>query len=76
MNTATVDRFDKLTVDDLKRSTSILDVLAKYGITTEKAGRQYKACCPFHEYVSGEHMSGDGRGGQILTRRAAARIVV
>ena len=37
------------TVDDLKRSTSILDVLARYGIETEKAGRQYKAWCPFHE---------------------------
>jgi len=49
MNTATLERFDKFAVDDLKRSTSILDVLAKYGISTEKAGRQYKACCPFHE---------------------------
>ena len=35
--------------EEAKRSTSILDVLARYDIPTEKAGRQYKACCPFHE---------------------------
>ncbi len=37
------------TVDELKRQTSILDVLARYGIETEQRGRQYMARCPFHE---------------------------
>lgn len=34
--------------EEAKRSARILDVLARYDIPTEKAGRQYKACCPFH----------------------------
>ena len=35
--------------EEAKQSARILDVLTKYGIETEKAGRQYKACCPFHD---------------------------
>lgn len=35
--------------EEAKRSARILDVLDRYGIEAEKAGRQYKARCPFHD---------------------------
>jgi DNA primase catalytic core len=38
-----------LEVADLKRTTRILDVLARYGIEAEQKGRQYMARCPFHD---------------------------
>ena len=38
-----------LEVADLKRTTGILDVLARYGIQAEQKGRQYMARCPFHD---------------------------
>jgi DNA primase catalytic core len=38
-----------LEVEDLKRTTRILDVLARYGIEAKPQGRGYMARCPFHE---------------------------
>ena len=35
--------------EEAKRTARILDVLEKYGIRTVKAGKQFKACCPFHD---------------------------
>lgn len=49
MQSTTIDRFGKLTVEELKRSTRILDVLAQYGIETKPQGRGYLARCPFHD---------------------------
>lgn len=37
------------TVEELKRSTRILDVLARYGIEARPQGRGYLAKCPFHD---------------------------
>jgi len=37
------------TVEELKRSTRILDVLARYGIEAKPQGRNYLAKCPFHD---------------------------
>ncbi|MEK7996666.1 MAG: CHC2 zinc finger domain-containing protein [Planctomycetota bacterium] len=36
-------------LDDLKRQTRILEVLARYGIEAKPQGRGYMARCPFHE---------------------------
>jgi len=49
MQATTIDRFGRLTVEELKRSTRILDVLAQYGIETRPQGRGYMARCPFHD---------------------------
>ena len=38
-------------LDQLKKDTSILDVLERYGVTAERQGNgtQFKALCPFHD---------------------------
>ena len=63
-------------VDDLKRTTRILDVLARYGIETEQKGCQYMAKCPFHDDSTPSlsvdpiknvwHCFGCGAGGSVL----------
>ena len=63
-------------VDDLKRTTRILDVLARYGIQAEQKGRQYMAKCPFHDDSTPSlsvdpiknvwHCFGCGAGGSVL----------
>lgn len=68
MNTATVD--------DLKRSTSILNVLTRYGIEAEPKGRGYMARCPFHDDSTPSlsvdpiknvwHCFGCGTGGSVI----------
>ncbi len=62
--------------EEAKRSARILDVLARYDIPTEKAGRQYKACCPFHDDNSPSlsvdpvknvwHCFGCDKGGSVI----------
>ncbi len=41
-------RLDKATIERLKRDVSVLDLLGRYGIATEKRGRNHFALCPFH----------------------------
>ena len=41
-------RLDKATIERLKQSVSVLDVLSRYGIPTEKRGKNHFALCPFH----------------------------
>ena len=65
-----------LEVADLKRTTRILDVLARYGIQAEQKGRQYMAKCPFHDDSTPSlsvdpiknvwHCFGCGVGGSVL----------
>ena len=42
---------NQVDLDQLKRDTSILDVLERYGVAAERQenGTQFKALCPFHE---------------------------
>lgn len=42
-------RLDKATIERLKRDVSVLDLLGRYGIATEKRGKNHFALCPFHE---------------------------
>ena len=41
-------RLDKATIERLKQNVSVLDVLNRYGIPTEKRGKNHFALCPFH----------------------------
>lgn len=41
-------RLDKATIERLKRDVSVLDLLGRYGIATEKRGKNHFALCPFH----------------------------
>jgi len=36
-------------VDDVKARADILEVMQSYGVTVNKAGKNYKALCPFHQ---------------------------
>ncbi len=36
-------------LDQLKKDTSILDVLERYGVLAERQGNKFMALCPFHE---------------------------
>jgi hypothetical protein len=36
-------------IDTLKEHTDIISVMETYGIKLKKAGRNFKACCPFHK---------------------------
>lgn len=35
--------------DDIKARVDILDLIGSYNVTLKRAGRIYKACCPFHQ---------------------------
>jgi len=41
-------RLDQATIERLKQDISVLDVLSRYGIPTEKRGKNHFALCPFH----------------------------
>ena len=41
-------RLDKATIERLKQNVSVLSVLERYGIPTEKRGKNHFALCPFH----------------------------
>ena len=35
-------------IDDIKARIDIVDLVSRY-VPLKRAGRSYKACCPFHE---------------------------
>ena len=66
--------FDKEFLQRVKDNTDIVDIIRSYGISVQKKGSRYWACCPFHHektpsfsissengfyYCFGCHVSGD-----------------
>lgn len=66
-------------VERLRREVSLTDTAASFGVTLEKDGQEFKACCPFHaeddasftiftgkDHVQRFHCFGCGEGGDVM----------
>ncbi|MFH1690600.1 MAG: DNA primase [Candidatus Eisenbacteria bacterium] len=69
-------RIPEQLIEDIRSANDIVDVISER-IRTKKAGRNYKACCPFHDEKSPSfninperqiyHCFGCGVGGNVIT---------